>query len=131
MLNDRGIPATRDCVARWLGIHPNGGSYGTNLGRLRSDGYLSGFTLTELGASTARPQATGFEAALAALDEEPKRRILRTLSEAGRPLTRDELAAALGIHPNGGSYGTNLGWLRTMGVITARGPIALTEGVQR
>ncbi|MDB5295596.1 MAG: hypothetical protein JWO31_1579, partial [Phycisphaerales bacterium] len=131
MLGARGIRASRDAVARWLGIHPKGGSYGTNLGRLRADGYLDGFALTEKGRAAARQTATGLEAALAALDEEPKRKIVRTLVDAGRPLSRDELAAALGIHPKGGSFGTNLGWLRTMGVITDRGPIAPTEGLRR
>lgn len=56
MLNVRGIPVTRDCVARWLGIHPNGGSYGANLGRLRAEGYLEGFTLTIFGEQAAAAQ---------------------------------------------------------------------------
>lgn len=131
MLNTRGINANRESVARWLGIHPNGGSYGSNLGRLRADGYLDGFRLTDTGSAAAREQETGFDALLAALDEEPKRKILRTLANAGRAMSRDEMAAELGIHPNGGSYGSNLGWLRTMGVITERGPIELTEGATR
>jgi hypothetical protein len=131
MLSVRGITADRDSVARWLGIHPNGGSYGTNLGYLRSNGYLSGCVLTDLGQSTARVQETGFDAALRALEDEPKRNIIRALVAAARPLTRDELAEALGLHPNGGSYGTNLGRLRTMGLITERGPIAPTEGLHR
>jgi len=131
MLDARGIAANRDTVARWLGIHPNGGSYGANLGRLRGEGYLDGFRLTELGTSTARQQTTGVEAALAALDEEPKRRIIRTLIEVGRPVSRDELAEILGLHPNGGSYGANLGWLRTMGIITPKGLIAPTDGLFR
>lgn len=131
MLNVRSILATRDSVARWLGIHPNGGSYGANLGRLRAEGYLEGFMLTPPGSAAAHPQPTGFDALLQALDEEPKRRILRVLDESSRPLSREELAAVLNLHPNGGSYGANLGWLRTMGVITERGPIALTEGARR
>lgn len=131
MLDTRGIQAGRDTVARWLAIHPNGGSYGTNLGFLRSNGYLEGFRLTDLGRQAARAQETGLEPALAALPDEPKRKIVRTVVQHGQPLTRDELAEALGIHPNGGSYGTNLGWLRTMGIITERGPIAATEGLYR
>lgn len=131
MLNARGITPTRDTVARWLGIHPNGGSYGANLGTLRSSGYLDGFVLTDAGLAAAAPPATGIDAALAALQDEPKRKIIRTLLDVGHPLTRDELAAQLAIHPNGGSYGANLGWLRTMGLITDRGPIAVTEGARR
>jgi hypothetical protein len=131
MLEARGIPASRDAVARWLGIHPNGGRYGSNLGRLRSDGYLDGFSLTDLGRRTARPTATGVDAALAALPDEPKRKILRTVLGAGRPLSRDELAAELGIHPNGGRFGSDLGWLRTMGLLPERGAILATDAVMR
>jgi hypothetical protein len=131
MLETRGIPATRDCVARWLGIHPNGGRYGSNLGELRASGYLDGFALTDLGRRAARPRPTGIDAALSALPDEPKRQALRAVVDAGRPVSRDELAGLLGIHPNGGRYGSNLGWLRTMGVITERGPIAPTEGLMR
>lgn len=130
MLNTRGIEANRDSIARWLGIHPNGGSYGTNLGALRSAGYLTGCVLTELGKQEARPLETGVDAALRMIEDEPKRRIIREVMNAGSPgLSREELAARIGIHPNGGSYGTNLGRLRTMGLITARGPIATTPGL--
>lgn len=129
MLGVRGIDANRESVARWLAIHPNGGSYGANLGRLRAEGYLDAFRLTERGEAAARPQETGYDAALRALPDEPKRAIVRALD--GVRLSREELAAALGLHPNGGSYGANLGWLRTMGLITARGPIEQTEGLNR
>jgi uncharacterized protein len=131
MLNTRGISAGRESVARWLGIHPNGGRYGSNLARLRADGFLEGFTLTAIGTAAATPQDTGLEAGLRALSDDPKRQIVRTLVDAGQSLSREELAAALGIHPNGGRYGSNLAWLRTMGVITDRGPIAVTDGLLR
>ncbi len=131
MLGVRGITPERDTVARWLGIHPNGGSYGANLGHLRANGYLDGFRLTEKGQSAARAQETGLEAALKAVDGEPQRNILRALLDAGKPLAREELAERLGLHPNGGSYGANLGWLRTMRLITERGPITVTEALHR
>lgn len=127
MLNTRGIDANRDSIARWLDIHPNGGSYGTNLSFLRSNGYLEGCRLTDKGGAAARATETGIDAALKALPDEPKRNIVRVLQRLS-PLSRDELAGHLGIHPNGGSYGTNLGRLRTMGLITERGPIELTSG---
>ena len=41
------------------------------------------------------------------------------------------LAQLLGIHPNGGRYGSNLARLRTMGLIPDRGDIYLTEGARR
>lgn len=132
MLTVRGIPATRDTIARWLTIHPRGGSYGVNLARLRAEGYLDGFALTERGMRAARPQPTGIDAALAALDGEPKRAIIRVLAHANKGgLSREELAEQLGLHPRGGSYGVNLARLRTMGLITDRGPIALTDAFDR
>ena len=50
----------------------------------------------------AAEQATGFDAALDAVQDETKRRILRLLADAGRPLSREELAEQQGLHPNGG-----------------------------
>lgn len=131
MLEARGIPAGKDCVARWMGIHPNGGRYGTNLGYLRENGYLEpkSFILTEQGRAAAHPQDDDLNAALAALPDDPTRAIVQVLIEAGNPLSKDDLAEMLGIHPNGGRFGTNLGWLRTMGLITERGPISVTPGL--
>lgn len=130
-LNVRGIDVNRESVARWLAIHPNGGRYGSDLAALRAAGHLEGFMLTPFGSVVACAQATGADAALRALPEEAMRRTLQTIIDAGAPLSREELAELLGIHPNGGRYGSNLAWLRTMGVITDRGPIAATEGLQR
>lgn len=132
MLEQRGIAADRKCIARWLAIHPKGGSYGTNLGALRSQGYLDGHLPTEKGRRAARPLATGIDGALDALPDEPKRNILRKVIELHpRALTRIEMAAELGLHPKGGSYGTNIGWLRTMKVIAKGGAIAATDGLFR
>lgn len=47
------------------------------------------------------------------------------------PLSRELLAEQLEIHPNGGRFGSDLARLRTMGIITARGPIAPTEALYR
>lgn len=128
MLNRRGIEATRDSVARWLHIHPNGGRYGSDLASLRANDFIDGMLLTDAGREAARKIPIGWDATVAAAKDGTKQTILRTVAEASGPLTRDELAAALGIHPNGGRFGSDLAWLRTMGVITDRGPIALTAG---
>lgn len=125
LLNVRGLTPNRDMVARWLNLHPNGGSYGTNLGRLRAGGFLDGFELTEKGRDRARPLETGLARAREALEPQ-QQRILDALQD-GAEFDRDSLAAHLGLHPNGGSYGTNLGRLRTMGLIPERGTIKLTE----
>jgi hypothetical protein len=131
MLIVRGIDVNRESVAGWLDIHPNGGRYGSNLAYLRAEGYLDGFTLTEKGASAAAAMDTGLVAARDPLDG-AQRQILDTLEQAdGQRFTRETLAAALGIHPNGGRYGSNLARLRTMGLIPDRGEIHLTEGARR
>ncbi len=130
MLGVRGIDANRESVARWLDIHPNGGRYGSNLAFLRAEGYLDGFTLTEKGAAAARAMATGIASAAEPLDGS-QREILALLEESGTRFTRETLAEALGIHPNGGRYGSNLARLRTMGLIPDRGDIYLTEGARR
>lgn len=131
MLDMRGIQANRDSVARWLDLHPNGGSYGTNLGWLRSEGYMAGFDLTDKGIAAARQIPTGFEACKAPLDGS-QGRILDVLRSAkGKRFDRNTLAAELELHPNGGSYGTNLGRLRTMGLIPERGDIYLLETAER
>lgn len=43
----------------------------------------------------------------------------------------DQHLVVLGIHPNGGRYGTNLARLRTMGIIPERGEIYLTDAARR
>lgn len=126
MLEIREIPRSRDSVARWLDLHPKGGNYGANLGRLRSGGYLDNWTMLPPGRAIARAMATGFDEAKRAVTA-PQAQILDCLNGSA-DMTRDSLAAALGLHPKGGNYGANLGRLRTMGLITERGPIRLTEG---
>lgn len=127
MLDARNIRPTRDTVARWLDIHPNGGRYGSNLARLREAGYLDGFELTATGATHCRRMPTGLTGAMAPLDG--SQRELVDMLDHTRMVryTRDTLAQALGIHPNGGRYGSNLARLRTMGLIPERGEIYLTE----
>lgn len=129
MLGIRRIESNRKSVARWIGIHPKGGTYNTNLGFLRSNGYLEGFDLTEKGLETAEScPTTGFNAALDPLDN-GERRIMETLYGGGKGFfTRVSLAEALGIHPKGGTYNTSLGRLRTMGLITSGSEIRLTAG---
>lgn len=131
MLKARGIEANRVSVAKWMGIHPNGGRYGSNLGFLRANGYLDGFTLTVEGETAANGMDTGLEALRQMLDG-ACRAIVDVLDNDKRTrFTRETLAAVLGIHPNGGRYGSNLGLLRAMGVIPERSEIFLTEAVYR
>jgi hypothetical protein len=129
MLNARALPVTKEAVARWMAIHPNGGRFNRNLAALRAAGHLDGFALTDRGAAAARELATGPEALIVALEEESQRHVMRQVLEAKQPLTKEELADLLGIHPNGGRFNRTLAWLRDMGAIPARGSIAATPGV--
>jgi hypothetical protein len=133
MLNARGINVTREAVARWMGIHPNGGRYLSGLAQLRADGHLEGWTLTAKGhASTRSLILTGIDAAIAAVKDGTCRRSLEELVAVHpRALTREQLAERLGIHPNGGRFLSGLAWLRQMGVISERSPIGVTEGAFR
>jgi len=127
MLIARGLTPNREMIARWIppeGIHPNGGRYGSNLAWLRAQGFIEGCDLTEKGWKAARPTPTGPDAVRQVLDG-AQRAIFEVLLHSGT-FDRESLAQALAIHPNGGRYGSNLARLRTMGLITDRGPIKLT-----
>jgi uncharacterized protein len=129
MLNARGIPVTREAVARWMGIHPNGGRFLSGLAALRANGYLDGWNLTDSGEKAARLINTGIEAAVAALiDGTCKRSFEELVAAHPQALSREQLAERMGIHPNGGRFLSGLSWLRQMGLITERSPIAVQEG---
>ena len=131
-LHERGIDRTREGIARWLGIHPNGGRYLSDIAALRAQGYMPdrGYDLTEAGHAVANVEETGIDATLRAV-EGTRRKILETVIKADRAFSREDLAAELGIHPNGGRFLSDLSWLRQMGVIPDRGAIELTEGAKR
>jgi hypothetical protein len=131
MLDTRGITPDRDALARWQGLHPNGSRFGGDLARLREAGYLDGCALTDLGNRLARATPTGPDAALEAIPEGTTRTIVRTLADLDKPISREDLAAALGVHHNGSRFGSNLAWLRAMKLIPDRGPILLTEAFRR
>lgn len=135
MIDVRGIETSRQSVARWMGLHPNGGRYLTDIARLRERGLLEekGMALTSMGLAQAGTIETGEKAALEAAERKKPgcRAVLKAVLEAKGPLTRVELAARLDIHPNGGRYLTNLARLREMGLIPPKGEIVATEGTFR
>lgn len=104
MLGERGLLPNREMIARWLRIHPNGGRYGSDLAALRAGGYMEGCELTNLGKLSARHAETGVGALLDVLDG-TQRNIINLLLD-GASFDRESLAAALGIHPNGGRFGS-------------------------
>lgn len=128
-LQTRGIAATRESIARWMGIHPTGGRYTSCLARLRAEGYLEGYTLTEKGTAHARSNTTGIDAAKDALDSYHRKVFEQVLNL--KKTNREGLAEALGIHPTGGRFTSSLAWLRDMGLIPERGIIESTEGAYR
>lgn len=133
-LDARGIAVDRITVARWLGIHPNGGRFLTDLARLREAGYItgSGVALTAIGQQRAMARDTGSGALLETLASQKKagtrRTMMATILDHGPFTSRIELAAKLGIHPNGGRFLTDLARLREMGVIPEKGEVRATEG---
>jgi len=129
MLWAREIPLSREAVARWIAIHPNGGRFNADLKGLRDAGYLDDqWRLLPAGANLATTLDTGLAALKTTLPEEGQRRIVEVLSTLDHGLSREELAAALGIHPNGGRFNSHLKWLCDMGVIPERGLLQLTDG---
>lgn len=124
MLNRRGLEPDREMIARWLSIHPNGGRYGSDLAALRASGLLVGCQLSPAVKTTGFVD-TGIEGLKRVL-EGTQVKIIEVL-ESGAVFTRELLADALGIHANGGRYGSDLARLRTMGVIPERGEIRLLE----
>lgn len=131
MLSDRALAPGKERVARWMGIHPNGGRYNSDLARLRADGYLDGWVLTHRAWAVARRQVTGLPAACAALRSGTRQAIINALNEDECKIVKQGLAARLGIHPNGGRFNSDLSWLRTMGLIPERGLIYLTPEAYR
>jgi len=130
MLNIRQVPVTREAVARWMGIHPNGGRYNHGLAKLRELGYLNGWRILKP-MTGSDPSETGPVAVLGSFKEHSQRKVFAAILESKEPLTREELAKKLGIHPNGGRFNKTLAWFRDMGIIPDRGPITPTEGVFR
>jgi hypothetical protein len=127
-LRDRNLPIDRVAVARWMGLHPNGGRYLGTLRQLKEAGLLdTDLHPTENTPAVSPLAADGPEGVLDLLDP-PKRKIFEEIL-AQPAANREELAERLGLHPNGGRFLGNLRWLRDMGVVPDRGPLKATEGV--
>jgi uncharacterized protein len=132
-LHDRNLPIDRVAIARWMGIHPNGGRFNDAVRTLKEAGLLDDdLNMTEKTPLVDPICEDGPEAILHLLDSSKKSRGARRLFEqilTEPAATREELAHRLGIHPNGGRFNDNLRWLKQMGVVPDRGPLKATEGV--
>ncbi len=118
----------RGNVAVFSDTSPSSGAYGNNLGRLRTLGLVDYPTqghvaLTEAGRAQAAPPpiAATLDALHAAWYAKlpPRQESLLRLAIAvyPHPVSRDDLADLAGVSPSSGSYGNNLGALRSLGVI--------------
>jgi hypothetical protein len=127
-------------VALVAGVKPTTGSYGNNLGALRTAGYIeypkSGqLALTNLGKASANgPTTPVTNAALHQMVYDlvpaPQARILRiVIDQYPADVDRGFPAEQLGVDASTGSYGNNLGALRTLGVIDypAKGRVVATD----
>lgn len=128
-LSARGIQQPdRECLARWQGIHPNGGRFLDDLRTLRQRGFvhLDRLELTQDGILFSRAGETNFTAALQAIKDGTTRRILEAIHAAGQFETREALAGHMRLHPNGGRFLEGIRWLRQMRLIPHRGRFELT-----
>jgi len=123
-----GVESTRTVLAAWLGMHPNTKGYVNNLGALRSAGLVDGFALTEEGRKLARPQVPASYGDLREILLRPlppaQRRIIEVVEQLGKA-DREELAEALGQHPNTKGLVNNIGALRGRALLTDGWPVQL------
>lgn len=123
-------------IAVFCGVSPSTGSFLQNIRDLAGAGYLErgkgDARLTELGEKSAAADLPGrdlFEMWVHKLDG-PQGKMLRTIRDA-RSISKDALAAALGVSPSTGSYLQNLRDLRGYGVVDYDNGIATLGQLMR
>jgi len=124
----------RDMTSTALGVRAglssSSGTFGTYLGRGRSEGWIAG-TRDHLTITGAGLEALGSYDPLpegpALLDYWLNQlgggaaRMLRALAESEGPMTRAQLGERAGLEAKSGTFGTYLGKLRTLELVTGRG----------
>lgn len=124
---------TKVQVAFLADASPNGGSFGDQLGALRTAGLVDYPTpgkvvLRPEGAARANPAAAPQDVAalhqqvLAKLPPMRRRILEAALAKWPEAATRTEIAAAAGATASGGSFGDQLGALRSLGAVDYPGP---------
>lgn len=115
-------------LALWLGVHPRNQSMLSDLGVLRSRGFLVDSALTDIGrrASTPRFAAVTVTTILADFDEQ-QRKIVELALKHGSIATMTVLSESLGLHPRNAQVLGNLGKLRERGLITKDWPLRATS----
>ncbi len=128
----------RNIAAVFAGQSPRSSGFSNNLGRLRSLGlidYPTGGEVALTDAGLSASNGTGAPATLVGLHEawaaklsNPQGRIIRELiSVYPASIDRIELAELASQSPTSSGYSNNLGRMRSLGIITKRGPIAATR----
>ena len=116
-------------LALVAGQSATGGYWRRNIGRLRTLGLIQATSLTKEGRELARPSSITTTQQLhdhvfTNLLEGAQRAILRVLIEAyPEALDADEVGRRAGLEPNGGYWRRCVGRLRSLGLITKRGPL--------
>lgn len=127
LLEQLEIEPEKATVAAWYGCHINNKGFTNNVGALRTMGLMNGFALTDEGRALAKPIAIPSQEQLRERLLEPLNKPQRAIVEALLPhthgLSKDDLAAALGLHPNNKGFTNNVGKLRTRKVLTDKWPI--------
>jgi uncharacterized protein len=122
-LTTLGVEVTRETVAAWVGVHPRGGSVGEELKALADAGFIEmdrgRVMVTEAGMAVANcgDPAEAIERAKSGLTNRQRRFFDLIVSAYPGDTTREEIAAAVGIHPRGGSLGEDLGRLVGRGLV--------------
>lgn len=128
----------RNIAAVFADQSPRSSGFSNNLGRLRSLGlidYPAGGQVALTDAGLSASNGTGSPASLSALHEawasklsNPQGRIIRELIRVyPASIDRIELAELAGQSPTSSGYSNNLGRMRSLGIISKRGPIAATR----
>jgi len=127
-LDDLDRSKSHATLSAWLGAHPRTKAILEDLGGLRSKGFLNDNDLTALGRHAATPRFTEKTVAdiLEPL-EESQQRIAATVIRRGGVNNITDLAAILGVHPRTKALLTDLGLLRSRGMLTIGWPIKPTD----
>ena len=117
-------------LAVFAGQSATGGYWRANIGRCRTLGLIEGTRLTAEGRARAQPAEITTPEELHAhigtnLLNGPQRKILDVLIAAyPEALSAEEVGIRAELKPNGGYWRANVGRLRSLGLITKKGPMA-------
>jgi hypothetical protein len=121
-------PVTHTALAVWLGVHPKTKTLLEDLGKLRSRGYLDGTSLTEVGRRASLPRYKDKrDGDLIETLDDSSRAIAECVLQLGVVPTINDLASQLGMHPKTKSLLTDLGALRSRGILTQGWPLRPTD----